>query len=183
MPSKPGRPPKNRLDRGKILRATIALLQQGENSLSMRALAAKLKVDPMALYYYFPDRNAILRAALEQVYAGLADAPAPRANWQLTALEYLLAYHSIALKNFGLTQFLLSHGDLDIPAIATFNTNLLQILGAAGFDANRTELMRDLLIDYLHGYLAAEIHFSHQEKRKRSGQVRKTLSWVLDSLR
>ncbi|MBS0617518.1 MAG: hypothetical protein JSR44_04975 [Spirochaetes bacterium] len=94
-----------------------------------------------------------------------------------------MAYHELALRNFRLTQFLITRGELRIPAIDTFNAILLKTLAGEGFDAERTELMRDLLVDYLHGYLMAEVHFSAREKKKRAAQIETTLRWVMKNLR
>ncbi|MBS0617519.1 MAG: TetR/AcrR family transcriptional regulator [Spirochaetes bacterium] len=54
------------------------MLQQGDGELSMRTLAAHLKVDPMALYHYFPDRDALWQAALEEVFQNLPTTPPAR---------------------------------------------------------------------------------------------------------
>jgi TetR/AcrR family tetracycline transcriptional repressor len=183
MPKKAGRPAKPKLSRGQILAETIVLLRHAEAEPGMRALAGHLGVDPMALYHYFPDRDALWQAALEEVFAGLPPAPTPGSAWQDAALEFLLAYHQIALRNFRLTHFLVSHGAMRIAAIDAYNNTLMQILGRAGFSPERTELLRDLLVDYLHGYLMAEVHYSPREKKKRAQQVPATLRWILDCLR
>jgi AcrR family transcriptional regulator len=182
MLKKAGRPAKARLTQQQILRETIALLRQGQGDLSMRALAGHLGVDPMAIYHYFPNRDALWQAALEEIFTALPATPRGD-TWQDAAINYLMAYHTIALHNFSLTHFLVTHGELRIAAIDAFNTQLLKTLGAAGFGSARTELMRDLLIDYLHGYLMAEVHYSPKEKKKRAQQVPLTLRWILDSLR
>ncbi len=182
MPKKAGRPAKARLTQDQILRETIALLRQGKGELSMRALAGHLGVDPMAIYHYFPNREALWQAALETVFADLPVA-AQGASWQDSAMEFLIAYHGIALRNFHLTHFLVTHAEMRITAIDTFNAHLLKTLSASGFGSERTELMRDLLIDYLHGYLMAEVHYSPKEKKQRAQQVPVTLRWILTSLR
>ena len=183
MQKKAGRPTKPKLTRSQILAQTIALMRHAEAEPGMRALAAHLKVDPMALYHYFPDRDALWQAALEEVFAALPAAPPPGAPWRIAALEFLTTYHQIALHNFRLTLFLIQHGELRIACIDAFNTNLLGILSQSGLSARQTELMRDLLVDYLHGYLMAEIHYTPREKKKRAEQVPVTLGWILDSLR
>ncbi|MBX3720758.1 MAG: TetR/AcrR family transcriptional regulator [Turneriella sp.] len=183
MQKKAGRPTKPRLSRAQILMETIALLKHAETEPSMRALATHLGVDPMAVYHYFPDREALWQAALEEVFADLPLAPPAGAPWQDAAMQFLLAYHQIALRNFRLTHFLVTHGTLRVAAIDAYNHALMQILDRAGFSPKRTELLRDLLVDYLHGYLMAEVHYSPREKKKRLQQVPVTLRWMLDCLR
>ncbi len=182
MPKKAGRPARAKLTREQILRETILLLRQGDGDLSMRSLAAHLKVDPMAIYHYFSNRDALMHAAVEHVFAVLPASTNENTPWQDATLDFLMAYHAVALRNFRLTQYLVTHGELRIGPIDTFNSNLLNILQRAGLDSERTELMRDLLIDYLHGYLMAEVHFSPKEKKQRSQQIPVTLRWLLESL-
>ena len=181
MPRKAGRPTKPKLTREQILAETIELMRESETEPGMRALAAHLGVDPMALYHYFPDRDALWCAALSEVFSALPSAAAGD-SWQENAFALLISYHAIALKNFRLTHFLVTHGALQIAPIEAFNRELLQTLGGAGFTPERTELMRDLLIDYLHGYLMAEVHFSAKEKKQRARQVSVALRWLLTSL-
>lgn len=181
MPRKAGRPTKPKLTREQIIAETIELMRESKTEPGMRALATHLGVDPMAIYHYFPDRDALWCAALEEVFSALPPAPVGE-SWHENALALLISYHAIALKNFRLTHFLVTHGALQIAPIEAFNRELLQTLGGAGFTPERTELMRDLLIDYLHGYLMAEVHFSAKEKKQRAHQISVTLRWLLTSL-
>ena len=62
------RPPEEPLSRDRIVSAALALVdQEGLASLSMRRLAAALGVDPMAIYYYLPNKAALLDAIVEAV--------------------------------------------------------------------------------------------------------------------
>ncbi|AFA72171.1 putative transcriptional regulator, TetR family [Gordonia polyisoprenivorans VH2] len=50
-----------------IINSTIAILDEGGvGSLNMRGLAAQLKLRPMALYYYVPNKNALLTLVLNE---------------------------------------------------------------------------------------------------------------------
>ena len=62
------RPPDQPLSRERIVSAALALVdREGLSSLSMRRLAATLGVDPMAIYYYLPNKAALLDAIVEAV--------------------------------------------------------------------------------------------------------------------
>ena len=62
------RPPEEPLSRDRIVSAALALVDhEGLASLSMRRLAATLGVDPMAIYYYLPNKAALLDAIVEAV--------------------------------------------------------------------------------------------------------------------
>jgi TetR/AcrR family transcriptional regulator, tetracycline repressor protein len=56
------------LSRDRIVSAALTLVdREGLASLSMRRLAATLGVDPMAIYYYLPNKAALLDAIVEAV--------------------------------------------------------------------------------------------------------------------
>jgi AcrR family transcriptional regulator len=58
--------------RTRIIRATRRLLADGGvDRLSMRALATKLRIVPSVLYYYFPDKETLLRAVFDETNTAL----------------------------------------------------------------------------------------------------------------
>ncbi|MFG2693309.1 TetR/AcrR family transcriptional regulator [Kitasatospora sp. NPDC048407] len=72
------------LDREVIVAAAVRLLdEQGEAKFSMRALAARLDVTPMSLYWYVADKDDLLELALD-VVAGEMELPRPDdgLSWQ-----------------------------------------------------------------------------------------------------
>ncbi|WP_033338538.1 TetR/AcrR family transcriptional regulator [Catenuloplanes japonicus] len=64
------RPPASaRLDRGQILTLALALSdREGLDALSLRKIAAELNVTPMALYWHFKDKEALLDALVEHMF-------------------------------------------------------------------------------------------------------------------
>ena len=69
-PSKRRRPgPRRALTEDEILDATLQLLDEGgANGASVRGIAAKVGVAPNAVYTYFPDKAAIIRALVERLF-------------------------------------------------------------------------------------------------------------------
>ena len=62
--------PRTQLTRERIVSAALALVdREGLSALSMRRLGAELGVDPMAIYYYVPNKEALLDAIVEAVMA------------------------------------------------------------------------------------------------------------------
>ena len=52
-----------------IVQAALKIMDEdGYKSLSMRRLGAKLNVDPMAVYYHFPNKLALLDGVVELVH-------------------------------------------------------------------------------------------------------------------
>lgn len=74
--SKPGRaggarprPDRPRLDRAAVVDAAVALTDaEGIDALTIRRLAQKLSVTPMALYWHFSDKEALLAAAADRLW-------------------------------------------------------------------------------------------------------------------
>ncbi len=55
------------LTNSKILKTAIQTLEkEGWNGFSMRGLAKKLDVDPMAVYHYYPSKENLIHASIEK---------------------------------------------------------------------------------------------------------------------
>src|SRR4029453_11518964 len=60
--------PRRALTEDEILDATLSLLDDGgSKAASVRGIAAKVEVAPNAVYTYFPDKAAVLRALVERL--------------------------------------------------------------------------------------------------------------------
>jgi AcrR family transcriptional regulator len=70
-PGKRKRPgPRRALTEDEILDATLQLLDEGgANGASVRGIAAKVGVAPNAVYTYFPDKAAVIRALVERLFS------------------------------------------------------------------------------------------------------------------
>lgn len=65
-----------------MVRAALAIVdREGLDGFSMRKLGAELGVDPMAAYYYFPNKAAVLDGIVEAVQSEIAPPPADDAPW------------------------------------------------------------------------------------------------------
>jgi AcrR family transcriptional regulator len=61
--------PRRALTEDEILDATLQLLDEGgANGVSVRGIAAKVGVAPNAVYTYFPDKAAVIRALVERLF-------------------------------------------------------------------------------------------------------------------
>ena len=134
------RAPRNSLRRDAILDAAVAVLDDGGPArLTMRSLAERLGVRPMALYTYFGSKDELLDAARDHVLGGLSahrDAAHPDADepdWvrrlRAVGLElYRLLVAHPALIHLFATRPLAGHE----AAVAT--EEHLRVLRDAGFD-------------------------------------------------
>ncbi len=84
-----GRDPRHRLSRDQVVRAALAIVdREGLDGFSMRKLGRELGVDPMADYYYFPNKAAVLDGIVDAVLAEVHPHLDPDAPWddQLRAM-------------------------------------------------------------------------------------------------
>lgn len=105
---KPG--PRRSLSQADIVDAAFEILERkGFAAVSVRGVAASLGLTPTALYTYFPSKNALLRAMVEQLLSTVAPAAASdpevtvdapwrdRVHTHAAALRERLAEHSGAI--------------------------------------------------------------------------------------
>jgi AcrR family transcriptional regulator len=145
-----GRPaPGAGLEREAILKQALALLDEGGGQgLTMRALAARLGVSPMSLYRHVGDRDALLQALSDRVYAQVLDADDGTAGPRAQAAALLLRYHATVANHPQLALALFAAPDA-LAGVTGRITRRLDHLLAALTDAPLA--WRDILVDHAHG--------------------------------
>jgi AcrR family transcriptional regulator len=85
------------LSRRRIVEVALALVDQhGLPGLTFRRLGAALRCEPMSIYHYFPSKQHLLDAAVEEMLAGIADPPArlePVGRLRFLGFEYRAMAH------------------------------------------------------------------------------------------
>jgi TetR/AcrR family tetracycline transcriptional repressor len=158
--AKRGRPgPRRALNQDQILQAALSLLDAGgANAASVRGIAAKVGVAPNAVYTYFPDKAALVKALVERLlgevdHAALADRDQPwRQRMETLALELRerLAAHPGAVP-------LMLGGPMDGPNALALGERLLELLADAGLSPTNAARASYLLIVYVFGSIALEV--------------------------
>jgi AcrR family transcriptional regulator len=100
------------LQREQIVRTALALVDRdGLKALSMRRLGAELGVDPMAVYYHLPNKQALLDAIVEAVMASIdLTIDNPKASPENRILAAACAYRDALLAHVNALPILLGHG-------------------------------------------------------------------------
>jgi AcrR family transcriptional regulator len=145
-----GRPGRGQgVTREEILEGALALLDEGGGqALSMRALAARLKVTPMSLYHHVGDRAGLLRALSDRVYAAVL-AGSGEAAEPLAELRRLMGrYHEAVGRHPQLTLAIFAE-PAAFAGVTRQITERLDVLLAALTPAHL--LWRDILVDHAHG--------------------------------
>ncbi|MGR5063180.1 TetR/AcrR family transcriptional regulator [Photobacterium sp. DNB22_13_2] len=140
------------LSKDRIIECANTLMANDGKIPSIRKLAASLEVDPMAIYYYFTNKQALLEAVtvslIENIYC-----PDSTGDWQYELANLCESYLNLLAQYPGLLETLLgmtSHG----PATVFTERFDLAIADLALSDELRNNAL-SMLVDYLHGYALA----------------------------
>jgi AcrR family transcriptional regulator len=139
---KPARRPSSRnsregsaspLERERIVAAALKIVDRyGLKALSMRRLGAELGVDPMAVYYHLPNKQALLDAIVEAVMSAIdlsVDNPADPPEERILAAAH--SYRDVLLAHANALPILLAHGPVTPGAMRPVEL-LISILRDAG---------------------------------------------------
>lgn len=166
-----GRPPgrNGKLDEPLIVAMAAHLLEQQGADFSMRALARRLGTDPMAVYNYFPSKEALLRRVAAMLFAELDPARAPFSSGdslecRLMALSGL--YLGMVRRAPTLIRLMAQGVIEDHAAIQRFTALFARAVNGLGLTPDAVTLGRDVLVDYLHGYALAGHGVSDDHWRK-----------------
>ena len=156
--------PRRASTESEILDAALSLLDEGgPDAASIRGIAAKVGMAPNAVYTYFPDKAAVVRALVERLLGGVdhnvfADRTRPwRRRLEALALE-LRAHLSAHPGAVGL----MIGGPMDGPHALALNERLLELLADAGLAPPDAARASYLLIVYVFGSLALEVADEHR---------------------
>jgi AcrR family transcriptional regulator len=144
-----------RIDRATVLRATLALAdEQGLAAVSMRAVAARLGVTPMALYRHVGDKTQLLDGLVEQL---LLELPLPDAAlpWQDRLRALSAATRATARRHPGVFPLLLQRPAVT-PGALRVRESLYQALRDAGIDESAVPRAERLLSTFVLGFAASE---------------------------
>jgi AcrR family transcriptional regulator len=82
-PAKPTRGPKAALTRDEVVAAAIRVADTGDlSALTMHAVASQLGYTPMALYRYFPNKEALVDAAVDAALGAPPARTGPHEGWR-----------------------------------------------------------------------------------------------------
>jgi AcrR family transcriptional regulator len=154
--TKPG--PRGTLSVDVIVDAALRLLDaKGPEAMSMRGIATELGVAPNALYTYFPDKAAVLRAVVDRLIGersvaalGAADRP-----WRQRIRDLALDLRAGLLRHPGAAGLVLG-APMDGPQALALGERLLEVLAGAGLAPDDAARAAYLVVVYLLGFVALE---------------------------
>jgi AcrR family transcriptional regulator len=144
------------VSRDLVLTTALALLEEGGlEAVTMRALARRLAVDPMAPYHYFPDKDAILHAAAARVYSELRVKVPSAAGWRDRLVALANAYLALLARSGELLRYLSTRQEaVELPA-RTFDAYFKVAVEPLTMPDPVYEAARGALVDFIHGFSLA----------------------------
>ncbi|WP_448608940.1 TetR/AcrR family transcriptional regulator C-terminal domain-containing protein [Geodermatophilus sp. URMC 60] len=129
--------PRPRLNRDRVLRAAVALADEdGIDALSMRSLAQRIGVVPMALYKHVANKEELLDGMVD-VVVGDIDLPTPGADWKAAVRERVLSARASLLRHPWASQVIESRTSAS-PVVLDHMESLVGLFRAGGFSVDLT---------------------------------------------
>lgn len=125
---------------------------EGLEALTMRRLAGEIGVQPMTLYRYLPDKEAILAVVADRLWTRLLDIP-EGTSWRGRVRAGWLSLHQLMQEHPYATPMIARAGTYSANA-ATATANMLDILRQAGFPP-------DLAAQVMHTLGATVVGFAY----------------------
>lgn len=123
--------PRGSLNRRRILDAVATTVaDKGVGAVTMRAIATELKVDPMALYRHFQDKDSLLAAFVDDVFADVRPPEQPGVEG---AKELARQYFRALVAHPGLVNITLEHA-IDSPHQLLMGERIYRGMLDAGYD-------------------------------------------------
>ncbi len=154
--------------REQIITSALALLdEEGMEAFSTRKLGARVGMQAMSLYHHFPDRGAILDAAVDRMIAEVQLPNIARVGWRRGLLQLALDYRTMGRRHI-LAVPLLGQRCPASPAMTGFLDTLLGLILKSGLPRAQAEAWLLILRDYVIGSLVAD-HSLHTLSSEAAG--------------
>jgi TetR/AcrR family tetracycline transcriptional repressor len=152
MPRPKGQPV---LSRERILSTALDLVDRdGLDGLSMRKLAGELGVDPMSIYHHVANKEALLKALVERVFAAMP-VPSQKGHWKRRVRQWADAYRGLAAAHPNLVLRIVSDPATVAIAAVHVNESLYAAVDASGIPPRSVVSAAALIVDYVNGYSLA----------------------------
>lgn len=187
-----GRPKgKTSLDKDTILKTALKILDEnGSKGLSMRSLALRLGVTPMALYKHFFDRSSLLRSVSDKVYGEVTKNFENFSGDPKEKFEFLLlSYHRAVIDHPNLSICIFENPDSFSIEVQKITDYLRRLLAGTKLSKSKKEMWLDILIDFTHGSSIAialnqlsrqKIFNTEQQSLKYQKEMRLLLNVILE---
>lgn len=146
-----GRPVKDteKLEKNKIIQTAQDMILADGKVPSIRYLASELNVDPMAIYYYFSNKQILLEAVSISLISELYK-PRQDLSWKENLLQLCRSYILLLLKYPDLISIILSTSGKGTALI--FLQRFESCVEELNLNPEKINTITALLADYIHGF-------------------------------
>jgi AcrR family transcriptional regulator len=143
--------------RPEILDAALAVAaERGIDGVSMRAVAQRLGLTPMALYGYFRSKDELLDAVLGRLLAEIPPSPAGL-NWREVIEHLAYGLHAVGTRHPSALPLLFTRPAVS-PAAMRIVDVIYQALLAAGIPAAEVPRLERMLSTFVIGHVSSEVN-------------------------
>lgn len=144
---------------------------EGLSALTMRAVAARLGVTPMATYYYVADKDELMSLMSERIATSSGSLTLePGEDWAVVLKAHLLRLWEVSTKYPGLGAYLINQPDLGVTGERLESG--VHFFELIGFPPRRAGLAWSFAMTYIHGRISVDAHLAHQPAAPRRAGLR-----------
>ncbi|MFD4585758.1 TetR/AcrR family transcriptional regulator C-terminal domain-containing protein [Streptomyces sp. NPDC058434] len=165
-----GRPPKVVLDARIIVDAALALCDEhGAEALTVRKLAARLGVDPSALYRHVEDKDELHLLLADRLFEEVLEAFSPTpGDWRTTLRDLALSTRETALRHPA-AAVLATYRTTRRPAEMRIVEHILTALADAGCDPAQSALLHRVYGDFTLAWSGMDAAFATLDPAAQAG--------------
>jgi AcrR family transcriptional regulator len=161
----PSAEPRIPLSKQRVLRAAVALADQGGvRSLSMRKLAQRLGVEAMSLYHHVANKDDILDGIVDVVFSEI-DLPSSEVEWKAAMRQRAISAREALLRHPWATGLMESRSTPG-PATLRHHDAVLGILRTAGFSIELAAHAFSVLDSYIYGFALQEANLPFKDSEE-----------------
>jgi AcrR family transcriptional regulator len=175
------------LNRDEILSTALKLLEEsGPGAVSLRAIAKKLGVTPMAIYGHFSDKEGLVRGMSDAIYVRVLSAFRKKNGKPQDLLESLLVnYYEAVVQLPQLTLLIFATPAEFSSEVQSITKHLSDLLSKSKLSLPQRKLWLEILVDLTHGSALATAsipetnrEFLNKQKRRFRQQLEEMFSHI-----
>lgn len=147
--------PARQLSRERVLEAAVGIADaEGLGALTMRSLAAALNAKPMSLYHYIRNKDELLDALVDRVFAEI-ELPGMGGGWRAEVRRRCLSARAVLARHpwsLALVETRTNPG----PATLRHHDAMLGVLRVGGFSLQMTAHAYAIVDAYVYGFVLQE---------------------------
>jgi TetR/AcrR family transcriptional regulator, tetracycline repressor protein len=160
------------LSRDAIVEEAIRIIaEEGLSGLTMRAVAARLGVTPMAAYYYVADKDELMRLVSERVSSSSGPLRMdPGEDWEDVLRTRLIKLWENSTRYPGLGTYLINQPDLGVTSDQLESG--VRFFEDVGFSPKGARQAWSFAMTYIHGRISVDAHLAHKPQAPRMSGLR-----------